>query len=155
TQISSLEDAVFLELGVAGKLGWFAFAAIREDQPQILPRRIAADADLLAEGLRLCWLLDASAVGRVSPPVIQAPDVVAAHPASAELRASVRAAEVDDLGGATLATVEGELLVHDGDRLGPSGRQVGRDVNRLPEPAQVTAGEGARPGVCQLLPLYP
>jgi len=60
------------------------------------------------------------------------------------------AAVVDQVGYARLSSIEGELLVHDGDRYCPAGLEVLGDVNRMPEGAQVASGQGARPRVLEI-----
>src|SRR5262249_58959623 len=55
------------------------------------------------------------------------------------------ATERHRVGYAVLTTVEGEVLAQDADGLCVAGRQVVGQVDRLPERAQVTPGQRARP----------
>src|SRR4051794_35248401 len=57
------------------------------------------------------------------------------------------AAKSDAMRGAVLATVEGELLAHDFDRLGTPRRQIVEPHDRVPEPTHVLPGERVRSGV--------
>src|SRR5581483_10544671 len=103
-------DAFLLEGGVARQLRRLAIAEIDEDQPEILLHRVGPDPDAAAEGLRLGRLLGALAGGVVLPAVVEAPDLFTLHPAGAELRAAMRAAEGDGVDLAALAPVEREVL---------------------------------------------
>ena len=70
-------------------------------------------------------------------------------PSRSKLRAAVGAAGRDDVRRAVLAAIEREVLAHDADRLGVAGRQVGGVVDRLPEAAQVAAGQVPGPVAAQ------
>src|SRR5207248_9453587 len=83
----------------------------------------------------------------ILPAVVEAAEAVALDPASAELRPPVRAARRDDLRRAVLAAIEGEVLAHDTDGPGMAGEEVSRDVDWLPEPAEIATGQRAGAGV--------
>src|SRR5205814_972423 len=125
---------------------------VGEDEPEVLLGRIAPDAHFGGEAGVLGGLLDALARGVVLPAVVEAAQAVALHPARRELRAAVRAAEVHEVGDAALTAIEGELLAHDRDRFGVAGREVAGEIDRLPEAAQVAAGQRAGPGVDEVIP---
>ncbi len=126
-----LDHAVeMLELRMSSELGWRALAEEGEDQPEIFTHRPGAQRDLLAEGVFLCRLLDAVAVRRELPAVIEAAQRIAFDPAGREPRAAMRADGIDEMGGAALAAVEGELFAHDADRHRAAGRQVHRAIER-------------------------
>src|SRR5438552_4010779 len=96
--------------------GWLlVFSQIGEDETEIFVGRIAPDADLFTERIRLFGLFDAEPGGVVGPAVIEAAEVITFHPASGELRAAVRAAERHQMRNAGLAPVKGEVLAQHAD----------------------------------------
>src|SRR5262249_1920300 len=94
--------------------------------------------------------------------VVEAADAVALDPASAELRAPVRAAEVHQVWLWTrrywsvqpLASVEGVVLAHDTQRLGVPGRQRAPHVHRVPERAQEAPRRRPRARVREVARVY-
>src|SRR5205814_25461 len=111
----------------------FGVAEVGEDQAEVLLAGKAPDRHLLGEAGVLGGLLDALAGGIVLPAVVEAANAVPFHPAGAELRPPVRAAEVQEMWAAVLATIQREVLVDDADRLGVARLQILRPVHRLPE----------------------
>src|SRR6185369_9986833 len=91
-------------------------------------------------------LLDALAALVEFPAVIEAADRVAFDGSRGKLRAAVRAIAVHQMQRAALTAVEREGLAHDAHRFRLAGRYVDAVVDRLPEAAQVAAGERSRPG---------
>src|SRR3954464_3561610 len=102
--------AFLLELRVAGEIGRLAFAQISEDQPQILPHRVAANPDAGAEGLWLGWLLGALAPAILLPPVVEAPDLVALDPPGTELGAPMCTSECNEVSATGLSSIQGQIL---------------------------------------------
>jgi hypothetical protein len=88
----------------------FSIAQVSKDQAEILLDRIALDLDFAGEARILGRLLDALAGGIVLPAVVEAADAVALDPARTELRAAVRAAELEQVRRVVLAAVEREVL---------------------------------------------
>src|SRR5207244_3726529 len=74
------KESFTFELGEAEHRWGLTLALIDEDESEVLLARIATDANPLAEGLRLGWLLDTLATAIVRPAVVEAPNVVALHP---------------------------------------------------------------------------
>src|SRR5581483_9243165 len=144
--------ARLLEIQETWQFGGVALAEIGEDEAQILLDRVALDADALAERLWLPRLLGALAVRAEHPAVVAAADRLALHPADRELGTAVGTAEVHQVRCAGLATVEGEVLAHDADRLRLADVKLASEIDREPERAQVAAGQGARTGVIEVAP---
>src|SRR5262249_5387419 len=93
----------------------FTIAQVGENQAEILLRRVAADLHFAGEAGVLGGLLDALAGAVVLPAVVEAADAVALHPAGAELRAAMGAAERHQVRLAGLAAIEREVLAHHAD----------------------------------------
>src|SRR5205085_3858316 len=141
-------------LGLRCRVGWEsgrrALAEIGKDEPEMFPRRIAADPHLAGKARLLGRLLDALPAALEFPAVIDAADVVAFDPAQMHLRAAMRAAVVDDLRMARLAAVEREILAHDADRFGMSRRQILGAMHRDPEAPHEAPHRRPRPGTRQI-----
>jgi hypothetical protein len=88
----------------------------------------------LANGFSSGRLFDALPGAVKAPAVIHAADRVAFDPAGRELRAAMRAAEIDEMRRAALAAVKREALAHDLDRLGLSRVEIFGAMDGMPEP---------------------
>src|SRR5262249_41950280 len=100
-----LDEPLDLRRWIGREGGRRALAEIGEDEPQMSPRRIAADPHLAGEPRFLGRLLDALPAALEFPAVIDAADVVALDPAQMHLRAAMRAAVIDDLRMPGLAAI--------------------------------------------------
>src|SRR5207247_358086 len=92
-------------------------------------------------------------IGAVLPAVVEATEIVALDPTGGELRAPMRTAKRDEMGPSTLTSVQGELLTHYLDGLGPGGQQGVAAIDGLPEAAQIAAGQRAGSGVREIRPI--
>src|SRR5262249_27162204 len=135
-----------LELGVARKRRRLALTKVAEYQAEIFAHRIRPQLDLVAEGIVFGRLLNALAVAGKFPPVIEAAQVVTFDPGGRELKAEMRAAMIDDKNVAARAPIKGERLVQNAKRHRSLGKQVGRVIHRLPEPAKERPGRSSRAG---------
>ena len=138
---AEFEHALPFEVREAAQRRRLAVAEIREDQAEILLRRIRTQNDFARESRIFAGLFQARAVGAELPTVIAAADRVALHPAGRELRRAVRARKLGDAHRAGAAAVHGQLLVQDAHRIGPFSRDVLRPRYRVPKRPQVAAGE--------------
>src|SRR5439155_7915262 len=99
------QDAWLLEVGIASEgrrperssIAAFSISQVGEREAQVVAHRVALDPHLAGEAGVLGGLLDALAGAVVLPPMIEAANAVALHPAGAELRPAVRAAGVEQV----------------------------------------------------------
>src|SRR5262245_47268461 len=144
-------DLAFLfELGIALERRRVTLAEIGEDQSKILLRRAAADFNFLGKALAFRRLLDALSRAVVFPAMIKTANAILLDPADGKLRATVRAAEIDDVSRPALAAVKRKVLAHNANRHSVTGFQFARNINRLPEHSQIAPGQRARSGANEI-----
>jgi hypothetical protein len=134
-----------IELRIARKLRRVAVAEIREDQPQIVARRVRANGDFIAKRGPFGRLFETRAVGAETPAVVKAAQRVAVDPTGGELGAAMRTTRVDHDRSAARATIQREILTHDAQRRRLSRRKIRAVKHRLPKTAQVPAAERIAP----------
>ena len=100
SELARFQDAFALELRIPREWRRLPLAQIGEDEPQVVADRVAPDLDAGTEGLWLGGLLGALPVPVVLPAVVEAADLLALHPAGAELRPPMRTPECDKVGRA-------------------------------------------------------
>ena len=119
---------------------------IREDQAQMLARRIGAQVHLACKARLFGRLIDAQPGAIELPAMIGAADRIVLDPAEMERRATMRAVVVDDLRATRVSAIERVIFAHDTDGFGVSGRQILTTIHGVPElPHENAAG---RAGPC-------
>src|SRR5215467_695538 len=131
--VPDLDDSFSRPVRERRKRRRLAFAEVREDQAEVLTRRICLYLYLVRETGFFSGLLNTLARTVELPPVVDATDGVRFDPAEMHLRSSMRTSIVDDLSAAGLPAIERIVLAYNTYRFGISGTQVLTSIYCRPE----------------------
>src|SRR5581483_5128450 len=145
-----LQQSLALHPRVAGEGRRLALANVDEDEAQVFLNRVAPDADAMGEGWSFKRLFDTLAGAVEYPAVVATANAVLLDEAGGKLGAPVCATEVHHVRGSALATIQGEVFVHQPNRYRPAWLELLRDIDGVPERAQVAAGQRVRSRVLEI-----